>query len=84
MEKNEVFNSLFASVFIYNLFPHLSRPVIGEDHVQNVRNPNIHKSVGLIRMGLGVLRELADVVANLCSIIFEKSWHSKSQVDGEK
>lgn len=84
MEKNEVFNSLFASVFICNLFPHLSRPVIGEDQVQNVRNPNIHKPVGLDQMGLGVLRELADVVANLRSIMFEKSWHSKSQVDGEK
>ncbi|KFV15175.1 RNA-directed DNA polymerase from mobile element jockey, partial [Pterocles gutturalis] len=52
-------------------------PAVGEVQVQDhLKNLKVHKSMGADEIHPRVLRELADEVVELLSIVFEKSWHS--------
>ncbi|GAB0203811.1 hypothetical protein GRJ2_002846700 [Grus japonensis] len=85
MEKAEVLNDFFASVFTGKCSSHTAQvtegrdweneesPTVGEDQVREyLRNLKVHKSMGPDEIHLWVLRE----VARPLSITFEKSWQS--------
>ncbi|GAB0188654.1 mitochondrial enolase superfamily member 1 [Grus japonensis] len=89
MEKAEVLNDFFASVFTGKCLSHTAQvtegrdwenaepPAVGEDEVQEyLRNLKVHKPMAADEMYPQVLRQMADEVARPLAIIFEKSWQS--------
>lgn len=88
MEKTEVLNEFYASVFNSKCSSHQAqflrekckdwenedpKPTVGGNQIQDhLRNQNVHRSMGSDEIHFWVLREPVDEVANLLSTILEK------------
>jgi len=91
VSSSELLNAAFASVFSAKASPQESQalevreescikddhPLVEEDCVRDhLSNPDAHRSMGLDGMHPQVLKELADVIAESLSIVFERSWRT--------
>lgn len=91
MEKEELLNAFCASIFTAKISLQESQtletreevwrkedfPLVKEDGVRDqISKPDIHKSMGPDGMHPWVLRELADVIARLLSVTFERLWRT--------
>ena len=95
-EKAAILNVFFASVINANTNPQESQtlevrdrvwgkedfPLVKEDQIREcLAKISAHRSIGLYGMHLRVLRELAEVIAESLSIIFERSWRTGEVVN---
>ncbi|CAM5088769.1 unnamed protein product [Natator depressus] len=96
VEKANILNTFFASVFTNKVIPQTTalgstawgggdQPSMEKEVVWDyLEKLDMHKSMGLDALHPRVLKELADVIAEPLSIIFENSWRSGEVPDNWK